>query len=119
VPPFAFLAFLAFTHCCGPIGRSVDDLQSHSIFLDRSIIKRFGFRVMFRGHDLVDIRRLSPPRKFANPANGLDELAARDATIDVICGSGNEKARMSRHEISPMRGRDTSILQPQASDATM
>jgi hypothetical protein len=72
----------------------------------------------------------SPFIEIANPANGLDELvrlqavvkdelAARDATIDVICGSGNEKARMSRHENSPMRGRDTSILQPQASDATM
>ncbi len=71
----------------------------------------------------------SPFVEIANLANGLDELvrlqavvkdelAACDATIDVICGSGDEQAGVSWHEISPMRGRDTSIIQPQASDAT-
>ena len=47
------------------------------------------------------------------------ELAACDAAIDVVCGSRNEKARVSWHEIAPMRGRDTSILAPQSRDATM
>jgi hypothetical protein len=48
-----------------------------------------------------------------------NELAACDVTMDVVCGSRNEKARVSWHEIAPMRGRDTLILVPQSQDATM
>jgi len=33
-----------------------------------------------------------------------DELAARYAAIDVIRRTGDEKARVSRHGSSPMRG---------------
>ena len=48
-----------------------------------------------------------------------NELAACDAAIDMVCGSRNEKPRVSWHEIAPMRGRDTLILAPQSQDATM
>ncbi len=43
-----------------------------------------------------------------------NELAACDAAIDVVCGSMNEKARVSWHEIALMRGRDTLSLAPQS-----
>ena len=49
----------------------------------------------------------------------INEFAACDAAIDVVCGSRNEEARVSWHEISPMRGRDTLIVAPQSQDATM
>jgi hypothetical protein len=39
-----------------------------------------------------------------------DELAAGDAAIHVVGGSRDKQARVSRHEIAPMRGRDTQIL---------
>jgi hypothetical protein len=39
-----------------------------------------------------------------------DELAAGDAAVHVVGGSWDKQARVSRHEIAPMRGRDTLIL---------
>jgi hypothetical protein len=39
-----------------------------------------------------------------------DELAASDAAIHVVGGSWDKQARVSRHEIAPMRGRDDLIL---------
>jgi hypothetical protein len=38
------------------------------------------------------------------------ELTARNAAIDVVCGSREKQARMSGHGISPMRGRDNHLL---------
>jgi len=39
-----------------------------------------------------------------------DELAASDAAIHVVGGSWDKQARLSWHEIAPMRGRDEPIL---------
>ena len=39
-----------------------------------------------------------------------DELTAGDATVDVVDGSRDEQARVPRHRIPPMRGRDQPIL---------
>ena len=62
-----------------------------------------------------------PTVQVADLAKRLDELdrlmvvvkyklAAGDAAINVVGGSWDEQARVSRHEIAPMRGRDTLIL---------
>jgi hypothetical protein len=48
-----------------------------------------------------------------------DELAASNAAIHVVGGSWDKEARMSWHEISPMRGRDDLILQGAYHKATM
>lgn len=48
-----------------------------------------------------------------------NEFAACDAAIDVVCGSRNEEARVSWHEISPMRGRDEPDLTSHPQNATM
>ena len=39
-----------------------------------------------------------------------DKLAAGNSAVDVARRSGKKKVGMSRHEISPMRGRDNPIL---------
>ena len=39
-----------------------------------------------------------------------DELTAGDATVDVVDGSRDEQARVSRRRNPPMRGRDQPIL---------
>ncbi len=39
-----------------------------------------------------------------------NELAASNAAIHVVRGSRNKQARVSRHGIPPMRGRDDLIL---------
>ena len=72
----------------------------------------------------------SPTFEITHPLHGCDELVsfdriiedeftAGDAAIHVIAGSGDEKAGMSRHGISPMRGRDDFILPNPADNATM
>jgi hypothetical protein len=38
------------------------------------------------------------------------KLAASNAAIHVVGGSGNKEARLSRHGMPPMRGRDFLIL---------
>jgi len=48
-----------------------------------------------------------------------NELTASDAAVNVIRSSGNEEARLSRHEIAPMHGRDTPILLTLPHNATM
>ena len=48
-----------------------------------------------------------------------DELTARDAARDVVGRSWNEEARMSRHEIAPMRGRNAAILPLQPLDTRL
>ena len=110
------------------ICRSRSSIRCRKLRLDfRSAIPRSTQRVIdvgcLRISRAASVER-SPYRataRIANLANGLDELvrlqavvkdelAARDATIDVIYGSGNEQAGVSWHEISPMRGRDNPIL---------
>ena len=47
------------------------------------------------------------------------EFAACDTTIHVVRGSGQKQPRLSRHGITPMRGRDAVILRHDADNATM
>jgi hypothetical protein len=48
-----------------------------------------------------------------------DILAAGDAAVDMVGRTGNKQAGMSRHRISPMRGRDTQILPNRNHNAPM
>ena len=48
-----------------------------------------------------------------------DELTTSNAAVDVEGGSGNEKSRVSRHGVPPMRGRDDLILHGPHHNATV
>ncbi len=48
-----------------------------------------------------------------------NKLTAGNAAVNMVRSSGKEKARMSRHEIAPMRGRDKPILLTLPHNATM
>ena len=48
-----------------------------------------------------------------------DELTPSDAAVDMVRGPWNEQARVSRHGIAPMRGRDNLILLGNHLKATM
>jgi hypothetical protein len=48
-----------------------------------------------------------------------NKLAARDAAIHVVSGSGNKKARLSWHGMPPMRGRENPILLNHSHESTM
>ena len=47
------------------------------------------------------------------------KLAASNAALHVVGGSGNKEARLSRHGMPPMRGRDQSILLSRRHKSTM
>ena len=48
-----------------------------------------------------------------------DMFTARSTAIHVVSGSRDKKARLSRHGMPPMRGRDATILPNPPDNATM
>ena len=48
-----------------------------------------------------------------------DIFTARNAAIHVVGGSGDKEARLSRHGMPPMRGRDNPILLSRRHKSTM